>query len=146
MEITYEKLGIFIPESDFDLIEREILPNGSIYKAVEHAKCIKAQKESFLEDGKSVWEYNRKAQKDFLEMISDCWRKNVWFPYNDERSSAFGSNFFICANPDGSEDLAKMSIVDNKRVVSTIKRLSKPRSGRFAFLNNEIKTCQVFET
>lgn len=46
-----------------------------------------------------------RLHQDFAE----CWRKGIAFHYTNEMTRALGTNFFISANPDGSEDLLRMT-------------------------------------
>jgi hypothetical protein len=57
--------------------------------------------------------------------------KGLPFSYQDERSQAKGTKFFISAKPDGSEYLMRMDIENNERKMLAIQKVTPEGQGKY---------------
>lgn len=123
--------GVFIDNADFEQIEKEVRPGGQLYRAIKKARTLRDSSENSLPSGRTVKQFNAQDNTILLQEITKAFDKGVSFPYHDERSEAEGTSFFISANPDGSEDLQRMDIVDNIRIMTTIREVTPKGKGKY---------------
>jgi len=80
----------------------------------------------------------KKREEDSLIITYQNWR-NTWakrlsFHYWDERTRVLGEEYAVQANPDGSEDLVKISHNEEQTYFRFVKKLADKGKGKYSFL------------
>jgi len=123
--------GILIDVADFDTIEKEIKPGGILHHAIFRVRCMQNQNDTVLPSGITVREFNQQENKILLQEVFKRFEKGLPFSYQDERSDVKGKNFFIKAQPDGSEFLMRMDIESNERKMVAIEQITPEGHGQY---------------
>ena len=129
--MTVSDEGILIDIADIDTVEKEIIPGGTLHRAIFQVRYFQTQKETVLPSGKTVREFNQQENTILLQEIVKRFEKGLPFSYQDERSDMKGKNFFISAKPDGSEYLMRMDIENNERKMVAIEKVTPEGQGKY---------------
>ena len=87
----------------------------------------------------TVSERNRKEEDSLIityQNWRDSWAQNLSFHYWDERTRSLGEEYAVQANPDGSEDLIKVSHDEEQTYFRFVKKLADKGKGKYSFLLN----------
>ena len=122
---------IMIDVVNIGAIEKEINPGGILYQAILKVRCLKNQNGTILPSGMTVREFNQLENKILLQEVLKRFERGLPFSYQDERSHVNGANFFISANPDGSEHLMRMDIENNERKMIPIQEVTPEGQGKY---------------
>ena len=129
--MTVSDEGILIEIADIDAIEKEVKQGGVLQRAIFQVRYFQKQNETVLPSGLTVKEFNQQENKILLQEIVKRFEKGLSFSYQDERSDRKGKNFFISADPDGSEYLMRMDIENNERKMIVIEKITPERQGQY---------------
>ncbi len=80
----------------------------------------------------------KKIEEESLKITyqnwQDSWAQGLSFHYWDERTRLLGEDYAVQANPDGSEDLVKISHDEQQTYFSVVRRLADKGKGKYSFL------------
>ena len=82
----------------------------------------------------------KKIEEESLKITyrnwQDSWAQRLSFHYWDERTKVLGEEYAVQANPDGSEDLVKISYNEDQTYFKFVKKLADKGKGKYSFLLN----------
>lgn len=92
----------------------------------------------------------KRIEEDSLKITyqnwRDSWAQSLSFHYWDERTKTLGEEYAVQANPDGSEDLVKISHDKEQTYFRFVKQLADKGKGKYSFLlgsqYQQVKTKQ----
>ncbi len=79
-----------------------------------------------LSNGKTIMEVNNAVHDEVEKIYLEAWAKGISVPYFDGKGRTF------LANPDGSDDEAKLNI--HNRTYTIIRRIAGPGMGKMGYL------------
>lgn len=129
--------GLFIPIEELSELKDNLKENSQMRLLLEDLMKKWQEDNMFLNttmpEGRTIRETHEKSIITTENLYKEAFAKGVSLHYKDNRCTT--EKEFICANPDGSEDLVAFNA--DSRKYSFIKQLLPAGKGRWAYINNK---------